>query len=442
MEIGRLKEPTDSSMMVGAFRLINAVRDVAPYFNSPLGCPFHILIAWSRHNRETLNYLQSMITEIDVVTGIEEKLERGLRKAAAKVRGVARALVVISSDPPELTGTDTQGVVESIAAEQGSELKIIPLSTAGFKGDHVAGYRETALKLLEAFAKEPSKKISRSVNILGVVEDEMTARGDVREIRRMLKALGLGVNAVLFMDCTTEDIGRASEAQCNIVLHPEYGLVMAEFLQQGFGMPYICLNPPFGFEGTAQWLREVAAALGLEGKAQRFIQGEERRVYPRLSQADQYLTGRRVASHADPTVAIGATRLAAELGMEPVLTSFSSASDLCAGYLKEVGERFGFSPRLLVDDNISFKQQARELKVEVIFGSTLHHEIAVELGAYLYAVNYPTTHVLRIYDTPMMGYDGVLFVAQQVGSEMLRRDLFDETVYGVRRVDPGRWIDG
>ena len=219
------------------------------------------------------------------------------------------------------------------------------------------------------------------------------------------------------------------------MLHEEYGLEAARFLEKTYGMPYLSHFPPFGFEGTREWLLNVADHFGCTKEANEFITAEERRIYPRIIQADQYLTGRKMAVYADPTISLGITRLGAEMGMVPVLTGFTVENEGCRRKLDEIIERYEISPQVLEEDNINFKFLAQDLKPHLIFGTSLHYELAVALGAFFYAINYPTSQRLRVFDIPLMGYQGLLYTVQQIGDEMLKQDLFDEMVHEARHVD-------
>ena len=428
--IEQLKDPVDSSMMVGAFRAIDGIKDTLPYFNAPLGCSFHILLMWSRHNRDTLNPYQSMIQESDVIMGMDKKLEESLLKTVESQRD-KKAILIISSDPAEIISPNVEEVARRVMAQIDNSVRILPLQSAGLNGNHVDGFNEVAVKLFSTFPTSKKKRIPNTINILGVVQDEITARGDVTEVRRMLNGIGLEVLSTYFLDSSTDQIANVSEASLNIVLHEEYGREGAELLQKESGIPFVCASPPFGFEGTRDWLMEVSRFFDRTEEAEQFISREETRIYPRIVQADQYLTGRKAAIYADPTMAVGLTQLCAEMGMVPVLTAFSVKDAVCQEWLGDISRKYGISPEFLEEDNINFKYLARRLKPEVVFGCGLHYELSVELGAFHYPINYPTSQRLRVYDIPIMGYQGLLYTVQQVGDEMLRRDLFDETVHGV-----------
>ena len=431
--VEQLRDPVDSSMMVGAFRAIDGIEDALPYFNAPLGCSFHILLMWSRHNRDTLNPYQSMIQEGDVIMGMDKKLEESLLKTVESQRD-NKVILIVSSDAAEIISPNVEEVARKVMDQTGHSVRILPLQSAGIKGDHVDGFNEVMVKLFSNFPVSKKKRMPNTVNLLGVVQDEITARGDVREVRRMLDAIGVQVLSAAFLDSSTDQITRICEGALNIVLHEEYGREGAELLEKQFGIPFLCAPPPFGVEGTRDWLIEVGRHFDKVKEAEQFIAQEEARIYPRIVQADQYLTGRKVAIYADPAMAVGLTRLCAEMGMIPVLTAFSTKRPACQAWLEDISQKYGISPEFLEEDNINFKSMAREIKPEVIFGCGFHYELSVELNAFHYPINYPTSQRLRVYDIPVMGYQGLLYTVQQVGDEMLRRDLFDETVHDADHV--------
>jgi nitrogenase molybdenum-iron protein alpha/beta subunit len=121
--------------------------------------------------------------------------------------------------------------------------------------------------------------------------------------------------------------------------------------------------------------------------------------------------------------------------MVPVLTGFTVENEECRKKLDEIIERYEISPEVVGEDNINFKLLAHDLNPHLILGTSLHYELAVALGASFHAVNYPTSQRLRVFDIPLMGYQGLLYPVQQIGDEMLNQDLFDETVHDARHVD-------
>lgn len=66
-------------------------------------------------------------------------------------------------------------------------------------------------------------------------------------------------NAVLGMDSSIEEMKRLGAADINIVLRAE-ALKSAEYLKEKFGTPYV-YGIPYGYEGTMQWLKEIASCL-------------------------------------------------------------------------------------------------------------------------------------------------------------------------------------
>ncbi len=249
--IEQIKDPVDSSMMFGAFRAVDGIKDIYPFYIAPSGCPFHIAIMWERHNRgpeKGGRGLQTMLYQSDLVMGFNAKLEEDLNTTVTVVPDYAKAILVISSDAAEIVLPDVDRITAKVEEETDHKIKIIPVHAAGLKGNHLDGINLAMLKVLQHFFKEPQKTKPKSVNLLGLIQDEIGTRADVVEVKRLLNAIGISVISTMFVDSSTEEIAEAGAAECNIVLHEEYGLQAAKYLEKKFGIPYICESPPFGFE--------------------------------------------------------------------------------------------------------------------------------------------------------------------------------------------------
>jgi nitrogenase molybdenum-iron protein alpha/beta subunit len=116
--------------------------------------------------------------------------------------------------------------------------------------------------------------------------------GDLAELRRLLGLCGIKVNCALCADGSREQVRNLSSAALNVVVHPEYGLETARFLEGLHGTPvYVCDGPPIGFAATEGFVRDLCAALGTDPS--KVIEESERaraRAYVYLSRVHS-LTG-------------------------------------------------------------------------------------------------------------------------------------------------------
>lgn len=425
-----LQDPGSHCMLVGAFRASWGVKDIDRLYNSPIGCCFHVLLIMSRHLRDSVLHYLTMLDENDVIFGSGEKLRASLERIIENIRKNIKAVLVISSCVAEVTSTSTETIISSVLQKTKRDVKVIPVKTAGFIGDHVAGYNEALLGLLSAFVQKSDGVLPSTVNLLGFVEDEVSTLGDVAEIERLLNALGISVNTKLCVETSTEQIKNLTKAEANIVVHREYGLKAAQYLKEHYDMPYFTLLPPFGYEGTREWLLNVGKYFGKEAEAESLLKREEPKIYKRLCRAETYLAGKKVAIKADPTMAVGLTRMCAELWMKPVIVSFNSENEDMLKELEKIADIYDVDIEFLSVNRIDFKHYVKKIKPKIVFGSQYEHEIAYEANAYFFPIAYPTTQLVRAFDAPLMGYTGVLYVAHHIGSEMLKQVLFDEFVYG------------
>ena len=56
----------------------------------------------------------------------------------------------------------------------------------------------------------------------------------------------------------SKEISQLPEAASNLVVYPELGLALAEFLQEMLGQKYIIASLPYGMQNLLQWLKKIA----------------------------------------------------------------------------------------------------------------------------------------------------------------------------------------
>jgi nitrogenase molybdenum-iron protein alpha/beta subunit len=143
------------------------------------------------------------------------------------------------------------------------------METPGFSRDICTGYETAALELLRQLPLQAPLRGSDaattepSVNILGLSLYHKNFAGDSAELTRLLTLCGITVNCFLCADCDLGSIGEVPRAALNIVLHPEYGLGTAQYLQAAYGTPfYVGDGLPLGFAATEKMICEVCGLLG------------------------------------------------------------------------------------------------------------------------------------------------------------------------------------
>jgi light-independent protochlorophyllide reductase subunit B len=227
----------------------------------------------------------------------------------------------------------------------------------------------------------------------------------VLEITRLLASLGVDVNVVAPLGASVDDLRRLPLADFNVLLYPEVGHSVADWLQRQHGMP--CVRTiPIGWRATDQFVREVCELAGVplpDRSASRARWWSE-------SVDAHYLTGKRVFVFGDATHAIAAAQVAAhEMGFEVV--GLGSYSREFAREVRAQAQALGLQA-LITDNYHEVQTQIQALQPELILGTQMERHIAKRLGIPCAVISSPV-HVqdFPARHSPQMGDEGanVLF---------------------------------
>ena len=96
--------------------------------------------------------------------------------------------------------------------------------------------------------------------IFGIMNDDPYADNDLAELKKFLGSK-VRVNCAL-QDCSLRDIAAMPQAELNICFG--YGELLAQKMQEKFGVPYIKCAYPYGVAGMQKFLRQLGAALKVD----------------------------------------------------------------------------------------------------------------------------------------------------------------------------------
>lgn len=92
------------------------------------------------------------------------------------------------------------------------------------------------------------------------MNDDPYADNDLAELKKFLGSK-VRVNCAL-QDCSLRDIAAMPQAELNICFG--YGELLAQKMQEKFGVPYIKCAYPYGVAGMQKFLRQLGAALKVD----------------------------------------------------------------------------------------------------------------------------------------------------------------------------------
>jgi nitrogenase molybdenum-iron protein beta chain len=275
-----IESPRTACALAGALAVIGNLPDVIPIIHTALGCGGNLANATAFG----AGYLgggycnggqapSTGITETEIIFGGADRLREQIQNTLELIDG--KLYIVATGCMTEMIGDDAEGVVNEF---RGEGHPVIAISTPSFKGDSYYGYEIALDGIFNRFLPKSETKNPKLVNVFGLVPGyDPFFRGDLEEIERLLKAIGLEVNTFFTPAQTFENITSAASAALNIVLSRVWGVGFANQFEERHGTPYFVSDLPIGPEASDKFLRDVAERLNVS--ADEVIEDENKRFY-------------------------------------------------------------------------------------------------------------------------------------------------------------------
>ena len=172
------------------------------------------------------------INEDDVIFGGIERLRKAISELMDKYNPAG--MVVFNCCVSEIIGDD----INSLTAEMSEEYhkKIVPVHSAGFKGDHKVGMRLAADILMEYFFSQNASKNYNKVNVLG---DYDYFNRSTYEVSALLKKIGIQEVTHVPGTSSLEELEHAPDACLNIITCQNASRYLAERMKEKYGIDYI-----------------------------------------------------------------------------------------------------------------------------------------------------------------------------------------------------------
>lgn len=305
----------------GAYLAFNAVPDVFFLGDGP-SCIFaKALQVHGRHDLfSTLLSCESEhrvqhtgVNVFNIAGNYEKEIGAALRRMASW-RG-AGALFLGSMPMCSIAGTDYERILRE--ALDGSKPAFVLPRRSAFAGDWLDGYAAVMEALAAGMELAPEPASPDSAALVGYLMDrnEGEHRGNVAELERILRALGLDPVSTWLSGKPYESLREVRRA--GTVISLPHGRKAARILSRRLGARLIEADLPFGLEATRRFVELLGREFAREERARGFIKDELDRVAPRLQWSVPHVfLNRRFAFIGDPLYGAGFAELIEELGGE------------------------------------------------------------------------------------------------------------------------------
>jgi len=316
--------PRGNCVVGGVNAVLSAINRVIPIYHAGPGCCMQTSAgeAGQAGGRSPF-YVSGVSTpctnmlEREVVFGGTDRLRQTVDGALEILD--ADAYFILTGCTAGINGDDIKGVAGEFRSKN---LPVYPIESPGFVGESCRGYEIAWQALLDHIVK-PKPRQEGLVNLFGIMPyHDPFWEGNFEELTRVLERLGLNVNTFFTRHQGISHIEGSSAAALNIIVSPWLLKDVSEEYTKRFNIPTLRWpGLPIGASDTSSFVRTVAAALGIEERAETLIAVEEDYVYSYLETAIGALSWKRFAVVGDANIVVGITRfLANDYSFTPIVS--------------------------------------------------------------------------------------------------------------------------
>ena len=318
-------EPYQSCALFGALRYFANLKKTVCLINGPTGCTFYANNAVVRlngyfnaqHRVDIPHIYCTDFNECDAIMGCDEKVEQAAAEIIEKFH--PEILFIFNCCVSEIIGSDIDIIAENVEREY--KCRVIPIHTAGFKGDHKYGMRMAGDILIRYLFADRQECKKRKVNLLG--EFDYFNRS-TQDLSAFLNKIGITDVTHVPGKCSLSELEDASNAELNIITCQNASRYLAEQMKKKYGIPYIGNGSDlYGMENVYNLYSRICEFF----QAEKFELEKEYNTNLRIVQEKKKaLRGKSAVIVASTRRALGYSAILKELGVEVKLI-FSEADE-------------------------------------------------------------------------------------------------------------------
>lgn len=429
--------PAKTCQPVGAMYAALGIHKCLPHSHGSQGCcSFHRMFL-TRNFRDPVMASTSSFTEGAAVFGGGTNLKTSIKNVFSIYN--PDIIAVHTTCLSETIGDD---IPTYIAQSQVPEGKIvIHANTPSYQGSHVTGFSNMVkgmVKYLSANSKTPNGKL----NIIpGFVNP-----GDMREIKRMMKAMGIPF--VMFPDTSNvmdapmtgkydmypkggtkvADIIDTGNSKATLALGSFASADGAYELEKKCKVPAKVLKTPLGIKATDDFLMALSKITGINVPEE--LEEERGQLIDVMVDCHYHYHGKKVAIFGDPDLVLALMEFTISLGMIPKYVLTGTPGEAFEREAKAMLEAAGIDGKAkALGDLFTLHQWMKEEPVELLMGGTHGKFIARAEDVPFVRIGFPILDRSVHSYMPVVGYKGAMRVIEMISNALLDRqdrDAADE----------------
>lgn len=429
--------PTKACQPMGAIFAAGGFEGTLPFVHGSQGCVAYFRNNLSRHYREPFATVSTSMTEDAAVFGGMNNFLEGIKNAEALYK--PKMIAVSTSCMAEVIGDDLNSYTAKTreSGEVSADLKITFAHTPSFVGSHVTGYDNMMKAILGQLtvAHEKGEPTEDSINVILGFDPHIA---NVKEIKRLLDMMGVKVNILsdvsevldspqtgefdMYPGGTPLEVVEkvAPKAKATIALQKISTKQTMADVKNNWDGEAISMYPLMSIRAIDKFLMEVSRITGKAIPAE--IEAERGKTVDALTDAHQYIHGKRFAIFGDPDELFGMTAFILEMGGTPVHLLTGWANKKYEKELLAMCEAYpnGKDAKVYVGKDLwHLRSLVMTDEVDMLLGDAHGKYIARDANLPFVRFGFPIFDRVNLHRYAIQGYPGVLNLCTWIVNEFI-----------------------
>ncbi|QXE92048.1 nitrogenase molybdenum-iron protein subunit beta [Geomonas subterranea] len=434
--------PAHACQPLGAELAAHGFEGSLPFVHGSQGCASYYRSTLNRHFREPAPAVSDAMTEDGAVFGGQNNLHEGLENSYKLYK--PKMISVFTSCMPEIIGDDLTAFIKNarIKGFVPNDLPIPYANTPSFNGSHIHGYDAMLLAILQTLTQ--GKKVEgRCTGKLNLLPGFDANTGNIREYKRILEAFGIPYTVLADISdvfdspndgtyrpypggTKLEDAADSVNGKVTLALGTYSTAKTYGWLKDNYSGKHASIPMPFGIAKTDAFLLKLSELTGKPIPAS--LKEERGHAVDLLTDAHQYIHGKKFAVYGDPDYLLGLVSFLLEVGAKPTHVLCSKGTKKLEKELQALldSSPFGKEGKVYVNKDLwHLRSLVMTEPVDAIIGDTHGKFAARDAKVPLFRFGFPIFDRVNLHREPLIGYQGVMNMMSTICNKFI--DVVDET---------------
>jgi nitrogenase molybdenum-iron protein beta chain len=434
--------PAHACQPLGAQLCAHGFEGTLPFVHGSQGCASYYRSTLNRHFREPAPAVSDSMTEDGAVFGGQNNLHEGLENCVALYK--PQMIAVFTSCMPEVIGDDLTAFIKN-ARSKGHLPADLPTpfaNTPSFNGSHVHGYDSMLMAILQTLTEGKAIE-GRCTGKLNFIAGFDANTGNYREYKRIFSEMGIPTTFLADISESFDspndgsyriypggtklvEAGDSINGKATLTVAPYATSKTFTWIKEQYAGAHVSMPMPMGIAKTDAFLMKLSELY--ERGVPASLRAERGRAVDAMTDAQQYMHGKRFAVYGDPDMLPGYVSFLLEMGAVPAHVLCSKGSKKLDRELQGLLEASPFGKGCKTYMNKDLWHMRSLLKtepVDAMIGDTHGKFAARDAKIPLFRFGFPIFDRVNLHRRPIIGYQGVINMLTEICNRFI--DITDDT---------------